>query len=474
VSSVARGTALLTAASVAFLGSSYLVSVILARLLGPGEYGLVSLAVAVMSILNAVHGAGIPQALSRRVAADRTAAPGVLAVARSLQLRFTLVSAAILVAIAGVIGLGGEPIAPYLAVSALTLVPHGALNLYLAYDNGLHDFRRQALLLSLYSVAKAFFAVALAIPFRGLGALVGYAAASFATVALGRHPVANTPHSGTAGLIRFALPVIAFVGLSTLQINADLLLVQALTRSSEQAGWYAAAQQIARAPYFALGGFGMALLPVVAQRHADEGSRALADTIADFLRYAFILLAPAVALFAVAASGIVDLLYSNRYAPAAIALPALMPGMAAVTLFSILSAALTGIGRPGAPVAISAAALGITTICGVLLIPAYGLVGAAVAETIGCLAALTAALVVLGHAVGRLFRPLTVLRTAVAALAVAVMLAAIRPTGASLILAAPITLLAYGALLVSVRELGPEDWRRLRAITLLRGSRPVS
>ncbi|MBA2314720.1 MAG: oligosaccharide flippase family protein, partial [Chloroflexi bacterium] len=327
-----------------------------------------------MTILNTVHSTGLPQAVSRHVAARPSDAAAVLITARSLQLRATAGSALVVVAVAGAVGLGGDPLAPFLATAALTVVPHGLLHLFLAYDNGLHNFRRQATILVLYSVAKTVAVVALAVLYRGLGALVGYAASSLGSLLIGRRRVPDGDRFDAMSLIRFAAPVIALVGVSATLLNVDLLLVQAFGGSPQDTGWYAAAQQVARAPYFALTGLGMALLPIVARREAEDDRSGLAATVGQATRYALILLAPAVALLAVAAPATIELLYSAEYAPGAAALPALMPGMAGMAVFSILASVLTGIGRPWVPVAIAAVGLAATTASAVVLIPTHGLV----------------------------------------------------------------------------------------------------
>jgi O-antigen/teichoic acid export membrane protein len=442
---------------------------VLGRVLGPGEYGLVSFAVAVQTIFNTVHATGIPQAVSRRVAADPENGPQVLATALPIQFAATAASAILVVAMAAALWVARDGVAPYLAVAALNLVPHGLLNLHLGYAAGLHQFRRQALLLTCYSVAKVVVVTLLAFAFRGLGALVGYAIASFGTLLLGRYRTRRLGRlQDGRELVAFALPVIVFVGLSTLQLNVDLLLVQAIMGSSDQTGWYAAAQQIARAPYYALAGIGMALLPGVARRDAENDLAGLTVTVAQVVRYALILLAPAVTLLSVAATGVVELLYSDRYLPSATPLPALMPGMAALTLFSILAAVLTGLGRPRVAVVIAAGALATTVLVALLLIPRYGLVGAAAATTIGGVGALAGSLVVLGRALGTLVAPLTVLRAAGAAVAIGAVLAVLRPTGFGLIVSAVLLLAAYVVFLSLAGELRDDDWRRVRGLLPVR------
>lgn len=422
-----------------------------------------------MTILNTVHATGLPQALSRHVAAQPEEAAGVLAGALPLQLGATAGSAILVVAAAGGLGLLGDPLAPYLAAAALTVVPHGLLSLYMAYDNGLHDFRRQALVLALYSVAKTGFVIALALLYRGLGALAGYAAASLAVVVVGRHRRTAAPRRGARELLSFAAPVVALVGLSATQLNLDLLLVQGLRGASEEVGWYAAAQQVARAPYLGLTGLGMALLPIVAHREALADRSGLAGTVRQAIRYALLVLAPAVALLAAGAPAAMDLLYSAEYLPGAGPLPVLMPGMAALALFSVLASVLTGMGRPWLPVAIGAAALATTTVAALALIPRYGLVGAALATTIGGVAALAGVLAVVSRMLGPVVSALAVVRIAGAAVVLGAALALIRPSGPVFVPVACVGLAGYAAILIVVRELTGDDWRRLRGVVRRRG-----
>jgi stage V sporulation protein B len=306
--------------------------------------------------------------------------------------------------------------------------------------------------------------IVLAIVFRGIGALAGYAVASLGTLLVGRHRVAAGERFDAASLVRFAGPVVALVGLSATQLNVDLLLVQAFGGSSEDIGWYAAAQQVARAPYLALTGLGMALLPVVARRDAEQDHSGLANTVRQATRFALILLAPAVAVLAVTAPAVIDLLYSERYAPGAAPLPLLMPGMASLALFSILASALTGMARPWLPVAIAAGGLAATVAAAIALIPRYGLVGAALATTIGGAVSLGAALAVLTRLVGPVLPVMTAIRVAGAAVGAAAALAVLRPTGLALVIVVGLVVAGYGALLVVLRELDAADWRRISGV----------
>jgi stage V sporulation protein B len=433
-------------------------------LLGPGEYGRVSVAVAVMTILNTVHSTGLPQAVSRHVAGRPADATAVLATALSLQVRATAATGA-LMAVAGVLlVLSGDPLGTYLAVAALTIVPHGLLNLHMAYDNGQHEFRRQALLLVAYSVAKTVLVIVLGVLYRGLGALAGYAAASLGVLLAGRHRPVHGPRFSSSHLVGFAAPVIALVGLSTTQLNIDLLLVQAQGGSPQETGWYAAVQQVARAPYLALTGLGMALLPVVARREAQADRSALRQTVRQAIRFTLLLLAPALAVLCVSAPAVIELIYGADYGPGASALPVLMPGMAAVTVFSLLGTVLTGMGRPWAAVTIAAVALGVTIAAGLVLIPPLGLVGAAIATTLGAILAAVGVLAVLVPDLGALILPVTAARIAIAGLAMAALLGIAQPSGLGLIVVAAVGTALYGGILVGLREVDRDDFRRVMRV----------
>ena len=67
---VTQGTIYLMLAQAAFVASGYAIHIGLARLLGPSEYGIYAVVIALMTMVNLILTTGIPQAMSKYVAHD--------------------------------------------------------------------------------------------------------------------------------------------------------------------------------------------------------------------------------------------------------------------------------------------------------------------------------------------------------------------------------------------------------------------
>jgi O-antigen/teichoic acid export membrane protein len=111
------------------------------------------------------------------------------------------------------------------------------------------------------------------------------------------------------------------------------------------------------------------------------------------MRLALVAALAAGALLGVASIWGIPWIYGQAFAPATLALWILLPGAIALTPAGVASAYFAGVGQPHVNTAISAVAL-VATIAGdLLLIPRYGMLGAAATSTLSY--AVTVALVLL-------------------------------------------------------------------------------
>ena len=83
---MARGAALVTAASALFVASGYAVNVWLGRLLGPEDYGRFGVVLALITMLNVLQNSSVPQAVARYTASHPHGASALLRQGLQLQL----------------------------------------------------------------------------------------------------------------------------------------------------------------------------------------------------------------------------------------------------------------------------------------------------------------------------------------------------------------------------------------------------
>ena len=192
-------------------------------------------------------------------------------------------------------------------------------------------------------------------------------------------------------LLAFAAPLTVYAIASTGQWSIDIFFVQAMITNSDQTGFYAASQSIARIPVHVMAGLAAMIPPAVAAA-AHRGNAE--KTARSALRWSIRIAVPATAIIMVTATPLVELLYSSRYRPAGEILTLLAPAMGALAVSSVAAAILTA-GRPRASAGLTVLGLATTILGCLLLIPAAGVMGAATATLIGSLVRLVGLLALL-------------------------------------------------------------------------------
>lgn len=463
--SLGRGTVLVTAASALFVLSGYLVNITLGRTLGPADYGLFGVVIGLMSVLNAVQSASIPQAVAKFTAEQRESSQEILAAGLVVQLVVGIVLGVALFLLADAVAglLGDEALVEPLRITALALPPYSLFLLLLGYSGGLGQYSRQALMLSAYAIAKAAFAVGLSIVWGLAGAIGGYVLA--ALVALPTSGIRRFPMRRLASLrpmLRYSLPLVLVALVSIGHLNLDLFFVKGLVAGAEESGYYTAAQSIARVPFFLTTGFAIILLPAVA-RAAAGNPRSAQGLVREALRVGFLIVAPLAALLAGAADDVVQLLYTDAYEPATPALMVLSPAMACFALSALLASLLAGVGRAVLALIAGGAGLLSTGILCFVLVPPQGTVGAAVATLVGAILALAIAGVAAFQVFSSTISWASVARGAAASLVIGIAASMLDGTAATLV-GLPLLAATYAALLILMREVKREDWQRMAAL----------
>ena len=465
-----RGVVLVTGASGAFVLSSYAVNVWLGRLLGPEDYGRFAVVVTIMTLVNVAQNSSVPQAMARIVARNPSGASAELRAGLLLQITLGVVLGTILFTTAPLIArlLGDRFLEGPLRTAALVVPPYGVFALSVAYQNGLGRYGRQATGQIAYAIGKAVGSIGLAYQLRAAGGVLGYGlAAVVGTAVLLARPSGGPRRSTAMEMIAFGGPHALYSLLTMGQFSIDIVFVTALGDASA-VGAYAAGQSIARIPYFLLAGLAIVILPAVA-RGVHSDAVAATSTVRRALRLAILTVFPLSAVLVGVSEGLLHLLFGSRYLAGAPVLAILCIGMAALAVGSVAGAALSGVGQPSRAAAIGALGLAITVVGSILLVPAIGPAGAALAMTAGALASLGLMLLRLSETLPGAVPVVTLARgSAVGALA-GMALLIISPDGPGLVLAAGTAVaLAFGSL-IAAGELGREDIEQLG--TILRRSR---
>ncbi|MGH2874088.1 MAG: oligosaccharide flippase family protein [Solirubrobacteraceae bacterium] len=388
-------------------------SVLLARLLGPSNRGVLAVMLSAATLGLALTAGGLPVSVVYFAAKRREAGPAILGncVLHGIVLGAVLIPLALLFfrplgqVLAG--GHGGRTwalAAVVVPVTFLDWTTHSQLQ-------GQLDFGRYNVLLVLQRLMYVLGVLIL------LGVLsLGVASALLATIAGSGVMIAGA----ALPILRVGRPRLDFrlmremlhyggraqIG-SVLQIaNGRLdVIVLGLFRPTAQVGYYVVAQTIAELVVQLADTFQWSNMALVAQGEAsDSGS----STSALAIRH--LALVAGVAALANAGFGTVVILfaYGTAFHPAVLPMLVLLPGVWLMAIAVVAQGDLSGRGRPGLASSLTGGAAVVTVALDLALIPSFGVIGAAIASTCAYSALGVASVVALSRVSGIKLRVLCV------------------------------------------------------------------
>jgi O-antigen/teichoic acid export membrane protein len=465
----ARGVVQLFAAHACFMGSGYFISVLLARGLGPAEYGDYGVILSVLVWIEIVAGAGITGAVAKLIPQHEGQALVVERTARTLLLLasvglfclcwFSASAFARLFDIAG-----GE------ALFRLAIVDLPLSGLYFSYRGALLGNRRfgvWSLGLIIYSQTKLAGIVLLILlgPSVSGALLVNVLATAGALLFLGvkSSPSISPPSLPLALLtLRVALPIALYLVTLQVLLSLDLWCLKGLGGGpGEVVGFYVAAGNVARLLLIVPTVLAAVLFPSLSWALGRQDETVARDYLSGGVRFAFILLPPIIALLALHAGEVMELFFSSAYAQGGIYLGLQLVAFGLFAFFDIGFQALMAAEKLYRCAGILVALVPIALASNFMLIPRFGAMGAAASLllTIG-LGTMIAAVLVF-HRFGSVIRTSTVFRVSVATALILLIGAQISVPSIWLPFKLAALFSAYAVLLTISREL---RWQELRAL----------
>jgi stage V sporulation protein B len=471
-----RGTIYITAAKVWFMISGYGIHFTLPRLISAEQFGLYQVVISVISVINAVVVTGTYQTVSKYVSQEEDNAGSVKSAALRLQLLVGGSAALGIVLLAPVLAgyLNDARLANYLRLAAAITLSYSFYAVFTGYFNGRRRFLAQAGLDAAYSTMKlAFIVLFVWVGYGVWGGVAGFALAAASALALSA-VVAGRERGIKQVQPRELFRFQAYLLISTLVINllqrADLILVKALSSTetrlaSENAGYYGAAASIAGITYQIVISVTFVVFPLVSQStFAADHSRTRAY-VSNTMRYSLMTMAVVSALLSANAPEVLGVVYPANYRVGSSALSILAYGMFLFGSLYVLNTIITASGRPKISLLIGAVTLAVNVGLNVVLIPRYGLKGAAISTTVAMLVGAVAAGAYVWASFGTLLSGASALRIAGSAALVIAGSKIFTPTS---ILATVIELATMGVLylaaLIVTGELGKNDLAAARRI----------
>jgi stage V sporulation protein B len=387
-----KGIVYLTIASFIFIVSGYILNIILGRLLGPSNYGIYGLIISIVTFVNIIQSSGITQSISRFIAYDQRYENSILKAGIILELVAGTFFFCVFFFFPKVIAdlLRDASLAPYIRLSAFIFPVYGFYGLYSDYYNGLHKFRKQAILNSSYSILKLCFVLVLSILFGLTGVIYGLILAPIIPILIGfRLPHSNKYTFPFKKIVVFSLPLIIISLISNLQQSLDLYFVKILLNSNHLTGNYVASQNIAKIPIFSMSSLFLVLFPVISRSINARDTKTTKKIINKFIRIIIMITFPMAVLISTTSSELITFVYTSAYAEAAPSLSLLIFGLTFFTIYTAFTYILSASGLQKLTVVISIVSIFLLSLLYVILIPKYALLGAATATTIGNLFCMT-------------------------------------------------------------------------------------
>jgi stage V sporulation protein B len=387
---IARGAIFLTISSVIFIISGYIINIWLGRYLGPAEYGIYGIIISLVSVINITQTSGIPLAVAKYTASNKEQGEAVYKTGFFLQLISTCFISFLFFILSTPIAtiLKDKDLIPYIQLAALIFPFYGIFALITGFYNGLHNFKKQAVLHIVYSFIKIITIIPFAIFFHLSGVILGFILSPILTLLTGFHLPKAASRFSYKKLIVFSLPLIGIAIFSNLLQSIDIFFVKMLGASENDPGYYTASQNISRIPFFALSALSTVLLPTISRTVSQNLEKETKTYINNCMRIVLLLCIPVVLFMSATSAELLQFIYNSEYLPAAQSLSILLIGIAFLTIFTVQSNILNGAGNPKTPLIIALCSVCITAVLCLILIPFGNLNGAALATTIGCFVAM--------------------------------------------------------------------------------------
>lgn len=385
---VRTGTAYLLAAQIIFLISAYAIHIVLGRYLGPVAYGLFGVVLYASTIVYTFGASGLPMAVSRYISAEPEKAEAIFQRGLQLQLYLAIpISLAFFIAAPWIAHLlGDDTLAPLFKIVAPITAFYGVFIIVIQFHNGKRRYGVQSLWLTLSYILRAGCAIGLAVlGYRVYGAVFGLVIAigiSCFLILIMRQPEEKREPFPASTMIHFSAPLFfASIGYAFL-VNLDLMFVKKLVPGAASAGYYTSAKAMAQITPFAFAALRAALYPAVSSAYSSGDMTSLQGYIRKANRLLLQVILPVFIIFSLNSKGILRLIYGAEYLAAAPALCWLILAFCMLAIFLVHESIITGCGFPKISSAITLVLLPVSITLQVILIPVYGLVGAAIASVV--------------------------------------------------------------------------------------------
>lgn len=462
---LARGTMHLLIARAVFLGSGFVISVILGRTLGPVAFGVYGVVITTLTWFERVLSAGIPGAAA-------TLIPRHEAQREVLEQSARVLLCLLALPVFGLLWVMAPALADYFEIpTGATLIRVAALNipamsLFFAYEgilSGRRLFHAQGMLLIVQSTAKLIgIAILILIGVTVAGALIVHVLASaLAVIAIWfAYPWGRQLPSREmmATVLRVALPVGVYLISLAAMHSLSLWQLKSMTAPEDAAvGQFVASLYLTRLLQVIPATVSVVLYSSMSWAVSNSEHELTRRYLHEAGRFALVASTPLGVLLAADAAGVLGLLFGNDYAAGSAILIYLCVAFVCSTLLDLWAHALMAHGNFRLPVILVVCLLPALYALNVLLIGRAGAVGAALASAIVFGGAAAAAGWFVYRRIGSLLSMATVVRVLIAGFLIAALSIPFPASGLWLLLKLAGLSVLYLAILWGSGEISKHD-----------------
>ncbi len=383
-----------------FFGTAlgYLSRMVIARFLGPEDYGFVSLGFVVMTIAATLSLAGFNAGVQRYVSFykgkdDDGRIKGTILGALKISFPLSLVLSFIIFFYADWISINvfHEPNLTRILRIFTIGVPFWVLTtIFNSGTIGFQEIKYKVYTAFLFKDTFKLIAIVslLVLGYGVIGAAVGWVLAIIGTAFLAFYflekkvfPILHSKVKAISmnkELFLFSFPLI-FAGLAALITSYTDTLMLGYFCSFSEVGIYNAAMPTASLLLMSGGAFGVIFMPVVSELYARGRESDLRSTYSSVTKWIFAITLPAFLLMTFFSDSILGIMFGSEYIVGATALRILAFGYFITSLFGLASSLLQSYGRTKIIMGCSFIGASVNFILNFLLIPIYGVTGAAIA-----------------------------------------------------------------------------------------------
>lgn len=464
-----------------FVTGSYAIHIYVARLLGPGEYGIFGICLAIITVCYVFLGSGVRQVVSRSVAKYPETSKHLLNRGIIIQLIISgtlgLLIALFSRNIAHIFndkGLEGP-----LYVSAIIIVMQSLFFVNMGVLNGLKKFGAENALMSAYCIVKPLAAIILVYLGLGIiGGLSGFLVASLCALLFGTVLTQNIPSEKyriikIGDILKGAFPIMLIFGAKTVIMNVDLLAVKLFIANGQYAGYYTSAAAISRLTYWFFVAFGVVVLPFVSSSFHANNIQQTKKYISESLRYSLLAILPIILVLTIYADEIVVLIYGAEYSPATGVMRILVWGISCVGLIYLFSNVMIGIEKEKVMITFASIGIVLAIVSNAILVPRLGTIGGALSTMFssGTIAVLT--YVYIARKLAMRFDIVSTIRVSIALCIVAIVGLSIHAVDSSFILKGILLCIGYILLLYIFKEINVNDIQVVKKLVLNTSSTSV-